>query len=108
MTSVKVDIDLSGLDRLIDNVTRAEDEIPHQAALSTKKDAKRLVPVDTGMLRDSIEEGQVAHGVWMLIAAMPYAAYVEYGTSRMAAQPYMNPALEMVDWDGIIAAVLYA
>ncbi len=37
-------------------------------------EAKAIVPVDTGALRESIR--------------------VEYGTSKMAAQPYMRPAID--------------
>lgn len=56
--------------------------------------AKLNCPVDTGRLRNSItherddEEGQVQIGT-----NVEYAPYVEYGTSRMDAQPYLEPAI---------------
>ena len=56
--------------------------------------AKLNCPVDTGRLRSSItherddEEGQVQIGT-----NVEYAPYVEYGTSRMKAQPYLEPAI---------------
>lgn len=56
--------------------------------------AKLNCPVDTGRLRNSItherddEEGQVQIGT-----NVEYAPYVEYGTSRMKAQPYLEPAI---------------
>lgn len=58
-------------------------------------EAQLRAPVDTGDLRDSIlfevDEGDksvtigtnVEHGLW-----------VEKGTSKMDAQPYLNPAIE--------------
>lgn len=55
--------------------------------------ATDLVPVDTGALRDSIiadTDGEYIE----CEAGMDYAQYVEYGTYKMAAQPYFEPALE--------------
>ena len=55
--------------------------------------AKEYCPVDTGRLRDSItyETGDMSVAVG---SDVEYAAYVELGTSKMAAQPYLRPALE--------------
>jgi HK97 gp10 family phage protein len=50
--------------------------------------AKEIVPVDTGALRDSISAGPD-----YLAADMPYASFVEYGTEKMDAQPFMTPAI---------------
>lgn len=58
-----------------------------------------IVPVDTGALRDScfVDIGIVAGRLRISIGAgMPYAVYVELGTSRMAAQPYIRPTYDMV------------
>lgn len=53
--------------------------------------AKRKCPVDTGRLRNSITH--VQHGDTVSIGTnVPYAAYVELGTSRQKAQPYLKPA----------------
>lgn len=60
------------------------------------RDAQRFVPVDTGELRDSIHV-EPPHGRTVrIVATADYAAYVEDGTSRMAAQPYLKPALYRV------------
>ena len=58
----------------------------HNAQQAAER-ARQLVPVDSGELKSSIsaEEGSVT-------ATAPHAAMVEYGTSRMAARPYMLPA----------------
>lgn len=61
--------------------------------------AERLAPVDTGELKSSIDyvirdEAGLPH---LYIAAglrsrAPYAGFVELGTRRMRAQPYLRPA----------------
>ena len=54
--------------------------------------ARSVCPVDTGALRDSIAVSQ--NGTSAEISAnTDYAAYVEFGTSKSAAQPYLVPSL---------------
>jgi HK97 gp10 family phage protein len=56
--------------------------------------ARQLAPVDTGKLRDSIHYQFNASTLTLVIYAdAPHSWWVEAGTSRMAAQPYMRPAL---------------
>ena len=79
-------------------------------------EARRLCPVDTGKLRDSISMEVVETSKTILAhvsASAPYAGYVEYGTGiagsqspgrgpypynprwpGMAAQPFLRPALD--------------
>lgn len=72
--------------------------IGHVAALPAAqfiaKRARDLAPVDTGYMRDHIH----AHGTGpksaQVISEAPYSVYVEYGTSKMAAQPFMRPAVD--------------
>jgi len=59
--------------------------------------AKQLCPVDTGRLRSSItnEIGQDGDGLVATIGTnVEYAPHVELGTSKMAAQPFLLPALD--------------
>lgn len=59
--------------------------------------AKELVHVDTGRLRASITltpltiDGEFAVHVG---SNVEYAGFLEYGTSRMPAYPFLRPALE--------------
>ena len=55
----------------------------------------RLVPVRTGYLRSTV--GYDTEGKWFfkIFAKAPYAAYVEWGTSRMVPRLFMTRALEM-------------
>lgn len=74
-----------------------------EAALNTAADtalrsARRRVPRDTGELRDSIHRTPVERsrrgGLQVRIATgdVPYARFVEYGSVRGAAQPFIRPA----------------
>jgi len=63
--------------------------------------AKDIVPVDTGTLRNSIKiinfpktdtDGTVS-GTWGS-ASVNYALWVEIGTSRASAQPYLRPSAD--------------
>lgn len=64
--------------------------------------AREVVPVDTGALRASIThevvEGGSRGGLPSLLfgATMPYTVYVELGTSRMRAQPFIVPSAMLV------------
>ena len=52
-----------------------------------------LCPVDTGELISSIDGFNDGEGV-EVYADADYAQYVEYGTSKMEAQPYFRPAID--------------
>lgn len=47
---------------------------------------------DTGILAGNIETTQTAPLVVEVSSNAPYAAPLEFGTSKMAARPYMEPA----------------
>ena len=47
---------------------------------------------DTGVLANSIETNQVAPLVVEVSSNAPYAAALEFGTSKMAARPHMSTA----------------
>lgn len=60
-----------------------------------QRKAQRYCPVDTGTLKRSIDLEISDMGFTATSAAhTDYAAYVEYGTRKMEAQPYMGPAYE--------------
>ena len=73
--------------------------ILRKTALDIEADAKALAPVDTGALRNSISTSIEGDGRFGAMAAeigptVDYGIYQEYGTSVMAAQPYMGPAFD--------------
>ena len=67
--------------------------------------AQRRAPVRTGLLRDSIYRA-VSGGHFWVSSEAPYASFVEFGTTKMAAQPHLIPAVEAADYDGAIAESL--
>ena len=58
--------------------------------------AKNYVPVRTGYLRSTIHYRSVGFLQFLIEAYANYAGFVEYGTSKQRAQPYMRPSLELV------------
>lgn len=70
-----------------------------RAALAIEADAKALAPVDTGALRASISSSFTGDGRGGAMTAevgptVSYAVFQEFGTSVMAAQPFMGPAFD--------------
>lgn len=81
-------IDESSVKELVTGIARASDLVT--------SDAKANAPVRTGHLRDSIQSmgttvssDEVTGGVE---TDCDYAEFVELGTSKMAAEPFMYPA----------------
>jgi len=65
------------------------------------RDMQSLVPKRTWALHNSLEvkpsAGILAGGIFhvVIVAGMPYWIFVEHGTSRMEARPFIMPALLM-------------
>lgn len=64
------------------------------AAKVLRDEAKRRAPVRTGYLRSNITAKKAGKNGADVISAAPYAAYVEFGTSKMAPRSHMRPAIE--------------
>lgn len=47
-------------------------------------------------LRDTIEADQVGENEWVVTVSSDHWLYVEFGTSKMAAEPYIRPAIAQV------------
>ncbi|RLE37706.1 HK97 gp10 family phage protein, partial [Candidatus Woesearchaeota archaeon] len=56
-------------------------------------EARSIVPVRTGYLRSTIYYERKGKHKLIVGAKAHYAGYVEYGTRKMAAQPYLRPAI---------------
>jgi HK97 gp10 family phage protein len=87
--TVKVKTSLPSLDAK--NFNKAINGAGAIAAMIIEGSAKTLVPKDTGLLVNSI--GTFQKGLsWFIGSAVHYAPYIEYGTKRMSAKPYLRPA----------------
>jgi HK97 gp10 family phage protein len=77
----------------------AQERAANRTGAWAAEEARRLAPVDTGELRDSIsfEIRKVATGFAIVVlAGAEHALWVELGTSRMSAQPYLRPVLDRI------------
>ncbi|MCO7238698.1 HK97-gp10 family putative phage morphogenesis protein [Aeromicrobium sp. CnD17-E] len=105
-----MNLNTSDLDRLavelavvVPAAARARVRVAVQkASEDIKRYAPLLAPVDTGNLRSSIHRLTIDRA-WAITgrvrADAEYGKHVEYGTSRMAPQPFMEPALDSsVGW----------
>ena len=85
-------------ERVINQVDTKIQAAIMKCVLIVEADAKRNCPVDTGRLRASIshEVIKIADDVYQgrVGTNVHYAPHVELGTNKMAAQPYLRPALE--------------
>lgn len=91
---------LKGLDKFIRKVEQkpkavriAVNQELQRSSLRVEKQAKVLAPVDTGWLRSQIyaEEQRMLHH--SVTSPALYSVYLELGTRKMKAQPFMDPAL---------------
>jgi len=114
---IAITIDLQGDEDLARKFSRSPQLLRQLGARLTAKvakgvatSAKRHVPVRTGLLRSSIDAWGGGLAWWAGVppgqgAVSRYCIFVEYGTSKMAAQPYMRPAAE--EWRGRLAAEVH-
>jgi len=93
---------LRRLRELPSRVNSARNEALEQWAKDLEKTAKDLAPVRTGNLRDRIESkiNYTTGRAWIRIApdagiGGDYPYWVEKGTSKMEAQPFLGPAAQI-------------
>jgi len=101
--TVEFDLDFTGVERVMDRITRVSEDLKPAVHLVMESNvdkmyrlARDLVRVRTGFLRQSIYWRPTDLMRFVFGAYAPYARYVEYGTSRMAARPFLRPAMSMV------------
>lgn len=97
--NIKVKID--GVEEVVTNLNMINNDIRNKvqkelviAGINVLNGARKRCPVDTGALRNSISTKKIGDLEVETGAYMPYAAFVEYGTSKMKAQPFLFPAYE--------------
>lgn len=106
MATAEIFFDTTELDRLAVDLDLAAARVGFEAAAVVRKSAyeiqqtaKVLAPVDTGALRSSITVDFVGDGRGGSMEAeigptVDYGVFQEFGTSKMAPQPYLGPALD--------------
>jgi|SRR5690349_18198213 HK97 gp10 family phage protein len=94
----QITVDLSKAIPLLERLaSQMESTIP-KTALQTGADrlvetSKSRAPVVTGALRNSIQVGEASPTSATVEAEVEYAGFVEFGTSRMSAEPYLRPGI---------------
>lgn len=102
-------IDAAGFRKLTADLSKAPRAVGNGAQVVVRKSlvdgvaaAKNRVPVDTGNLKGSIGHsdlrtvGSTGSIGGEFGPTAEYGPYVELGTSRMAPQPYMGPAADLI------------
>ena len=80
-------------DEVLKGISDAAERALNRIGLSAEGYAKKECPVDTGNLRNSITHEVVQSEKAVYIGTnVEYAAYVELGTVRTKAKPYLKPA----------------
>lgn len=95
----KVVVKFSG-DTVISNLRTVIEAKSLEVAESVASNARALAPAETGALRRSIKakKSKFKNGGAVVIAGGGdeyYATFKELGTSKMAATPFLRPAIEM-------------
>lgn len=104
---MRAQIDKSVLERIIRDAPGKAEQMVQKMAQDTEIIAKNsmtangpapagLPPaVDTGNLKNSIMAAPgVSRLTWLLLVGADYGVHLEYGTVRMAARPFVLPAVE--------------
>lgn len=95
--SVTISVTFDRFPEIAATMPERTSQVVRKAAFDIEGQAKNRAPVDTGALKNSISTEFEDGGLTGIIAPhVEYATYVEFGTRRMSAQPYMTPAAEAV------------
>lgn len=90
--SISVSVDTTKINELLSTIPGNKNKAVREAANYILGEARTLAPVRTGHLRSNSEvEGEGGNSLIKFNAE--YAAYVELGTRKMAAQPFLTPAV---------------
>lgn len=76
-----------------------------KVAIKIGNQAKALAPVDTGLLRNSIEAQSTGDEEARVGTNTEYAQHVEFGTKSQSAQPFLRPAVYIAANPGTASAV---
>ena len=80
-------------DKFLDALSEQLEQALTAIGLTAESYAKKDCPVDTGRLRNSItHEVRMDENATYIGSNVEYAAFVEMGTTRMKARPYLRPA----------------
>ncbi len=90
-------VDTTKLDKIISEMPSGSTEILLKYGMAIAGEAAINAPVDTSALRNSIlsESYLMDDTTFRIQDGVGYGVFQELGTSKMAAQPFLTPALEV-------------
>lgn len=91
---VTIDIRKNRLPEIAKRAAQVAADVIRETVDGIATDARGRAPVDTGELRDSIAGRVINQNAGEVVATADHASYVEYGTVKMPAQPYLHPAAD--------------
>lgn len=96
---IKVTVDVSSalaeLESMSKRVEKNVDKELNEFCKKVVSGAKLRAPVDTGKMKWSIRQVRNRATIHSIEVGADYSSFVEYGTSRMKAQPFVTPAINV-------------
>ena len=98
---MEVRVKVRGIEEVARNMDKLQEELSQELAVAVEREAfrieglaKEFCPVDTGRLRSSIHAEMTATHTAKISDGVQYGVFVEFGTSKMGAQPFFRPAVD--------------
>jgi len=94
--SLSISVDTTKLNEIIAKLPANRDKIVKAVAFEVLREAQQKAPVDTGALKANadVNTKYAGDGIMSVEFYQEYAPYVELGTYKMAARPFLKPAVE--------------
>jgi HK97 gp10 family phage protein len=93
--AISIVIKMNRVPEVMAGLRAAAIQAVQQTAAQVQTDAKSFCPVRTGALRESIRTEMDGDLTAAVGSDLNYSVFVELGTRRMTAQPYLTPAVEV-------------
>lgn len=109
--TVEINVTQNRIPSVIDAVSSGADDCVRQCADGIRDAAQSAAPVLTGALRSGIDVEGAGRSVVVKASSLDgggereYAAYNEYGTRYMSAQPFMRPGFQAAMGSSVPAAI---
>jgi len=81
-------------DTFEERVDRALEKTADQASLQTLQNISEKFNQRSGALVESVSNERIAWNHWRVNVGARHAIFLEYGTVKMSAKPFLRPAVE--------------
>jgi hypothetical protein len=95
--TIHVKLDTAQLDKIAAGLNGNTDQVLGIVANKVLTGAIVNAPVDTGALMNSLHTEHPGQGSWLVADGVEYGIYQELGTWKMAAHPFMTPAVHAAE-----------